>query len=110
MTYNSLSFKNSRWNPFPGLKTYDFISPTGDNTQFLKPNTNRVEHIDISWNGGKTYQPFIRNSMIEIKLYLSNERNEFEYHIEQFITVLSTFGGLMSTIIVLFKIIASTIN
>jgi hypothetical protein len=48
--------------------------------------------------------------MFELKLFLSTERVEFTYVLEQIYEVLAVFGGLMSSFMIGFKILGSVVN
>jgi hypothetical protein len=81
MDYNTLEYKTSRWNPFAGAKLLYYIK-YGDSTEFYNPYSIRTDYINVSWDGGKNYEPTVRESLIDFKLYLSNHRVDSSYHIE----------------------------
>ena len=51
-------------------------------TKFSNNFKTRVETKMVSWDGGKTYNKFTIDTMIEIKLYLSNRRIELDYRLQ----------------------------
>jgi hypothetical protein len=60
----------------------------------------------ITWAGsGQVMDNFEWSSMIDIEFYLSNTRIEYKLRLDNFITVLAKFGGLMSTFLLVFTLI-----
>ena len=83
MTFNTLNYTNGTRSRYPGLE--DFVSKTfltpGDQTRFSNNFRTRQETTMVSWNGGETFNLFTLNTMVEVKLYLSNRRIIYTYQI-----------------------------
>ena len=48
--------------------------------------------------------------MVDFKFYLANEKYELYYRKQTFEDIVSQFGGLMSTVMVIFSIIGLNLN
>ena len=109
MLYNTLNIVNSRYNPFKLKDVKKFLTP-GEQTKFSNSFRTRVQNSMVSWNGGISYDAFELDTMFELKLFLSVERIEFHYILQQIYEVLAVFGGLMSSFMIGFKIMGTILN
>ena len=64
----------------------------------------------VSWDGGKNYAWDTVDTMTEIKLFLSNSRIEYTYHVQSYLDVLAKFGGLMGSIFLIFSSLGEYLN
>jgi hypothetical protein len=78
MMYNTLNFTKSRFDPFRSENEIRFLTP-GDQTFFANNFRMRADTIDVSWDGGKTMEPFTQSSMIDIHFYLSNNKTKLRF-------------------------------
>ena len=67
-------------------------------------------NYNVSWDGGLTYSTKILEFMFESKVSLSDRRVEYRFIPEQYIDVLALFGGLLSSVMVGFKIMGTFVN
>jgi hypothetical protein len=82
MMFNTLNYENgvgSRFSLLVNPLKKTFLTP-GDQTRFSNNFRTREETTLVSWNGGKTFGLFTLNTMVEVKLYLSNRRIIYDYH------------------------------
>jgi small nuclear ribonucleoprotein (snRNP)-like protein len=48
--------------------------------------------------------------MFEIKLFLSTERNEFNYELQQYADIFALFGGFFSSLMIIFRLVGFLLN
>jgi hypothetical protein len=78
MEYNTLIFKKDRLNPYSKPTINHFLTPS-EQISFSNNFRTRQQTVEVSWNGGKTYNWYELDSMIEIKLFLSNNKAEYRF-------------------------------
>jgi hypothetical protein len=107
MDYNTLSYNQYRF-PFSDTHT-EFLTPSNQ-VKFINDFKNRRYGMNVSWDGGKTYQWDTPDSMVEIDLFLSDQRIELTYRVQTVLDIAAQFGGLMGSFMLIFTVVGNYMN
>ena len=77
----------------------------------MKTNSRpRLYNASVTWAGNNSEEIFEWTSMIDIDFFLSNNIIQYNFKTDNLISVLSRFGGLMSTFMIIFTVFGNIIN
>ena len=103
------NIQQNRFNPFKAAKTHRFLklSDVSLNFQFDRPKTVLT---NSTYDWGKTFDNTPEEILYSYEYFLSSSQTYISYQLYTLIDLLSSFGGLFSTLIFVGRVIGTQIN